>query len=67
MRRFVVKGLREQAYAVDTAATGEEALYQADISEYDLIIPDVMIPDARRFRRSGAARLLKAGRQNAPS
>ena len=44
VRRFVVKGLREQAYAVDTAATGEEALYQADINEYDLIILDVMIP-----------------------
>jgi hypothetical protein len=38
VRRFVIKGLREQAYAVDTAATGEDALYQADINEYDLII-----------------------------
>lgn len=44
VRRFVVRGLREHAYAVDTAATGEEALYQADINEYDLIILDVMIP-----------------------
>ncbi len=59
VRRFVVKGLREQAYAVDTSATGEEALYQADINEYDLIILDVMIPEpdgfevCRRLRRSG--------------
>ncbi|MGB2622298.1 MAG: response regulator transcription factor [Candidatus Acidiferrum sp.] len=59
VRRFVVKGLREQAYAVDTAATGEEALYQADINEYDLIILDVMIPEpdgfevCRRLRKSG--------------
>ena len=59
VRRFVVKGLREQAYAVDTATTGEEALYQADINPYDLIILDVMIPApngfevCRRIRRSG--------------
>lgn len=59
VRRFVVKGLREQAYAVDTAATGEDALYQADINEYDLIILDVMIPQpdgfevCRTLRKSG--------------
>lgn len=59
VRRFVVKGLREQAYAVDTAATGEEALYQTDINEYDLIILDIMIPEpdgfevCRRLRKSG--------------
>jgi DNA-binding response OmpR family regulator len=59
VRRFVVKGLREQAYAVDTAGTGEDALYQADINEYDLIILDVMIPApdglevCRRLRKSG--------------
>lgn len=59
VRRFVIKGLREQAYAVDTATTGEEALYQADINTYDLIILDVMIPApdgfevCRRIRKSG--------------
>lgn len=59
VRRFVVKGLREQAYAVDTATTGEEALYQTDINAYDLMILDVMIPApdgfevCRRIRRSG--------------
>lgn len=59
VRRFVVKGLREQAYAVDTATSGEEALYQADINTYDLIILDVMIPApdgfevCRRIRKSG--------------
>jgi DNA-binding response OmpR family regulator len=30
--RFVAKGLREQAYAVDVASTGDEALYQAAIN-----------------------------------
>jgi two-component system, OmpR family, copper resistance phosphate regulon response regulator CusR len=61
VRRFVVKGLREQAYAVDIAATGEDALYQAEINEYDLIILDVMIPAPDGFEV--CRRLRKAGRQ----
>ncbi len=57
--QFVAKGLREQAYAVDVAATGDEALYQADINSYDLVILDVMIPGrdgfevCRALRKSG--------------
>lgn len=57
--RFVAKGLREQAYAVDVVATGDEALYQAEINTYDLIILDVMIPGrdgfevCRDLRKSG--------------
>jgi DNA-binding response OmpR family regulator len=61
VRRFVVKGLREQAYAVDTAATGEDALYQVDINAYDLIILDVMIPAPDGFEV--CRRLRKAGRR----
>ncbi|MEP7039010.1 MAG: response regulator transcription factor [Acidobacteriota bacterium] len=41
---FVIKGLRENAYAVDAAADGEDALYQATINTYDIIILDVMMP-----------------------
>jgi DNA-binding response OmpR family regulator len=57
--RFVAKGLREQAYAVDVVAGGEEALYQAAINSYDLVILDVMIPApdgfavCRELRESG--------------
>jgi DNA-binding response OmpR family regulator len=57
--RFVAKGLREQAYAVDVSATGEDALYQAAVNTYDLIILDVMIPApdgfavCRELRKSG--------------
>jgi DNA-binding response OmpR family regulator len=57
--RFVAKGLREQAYAVDVVASGEEALYQAAINSYDLVILDVMIPApdgfavCRELRKSG--------------
>jgi DNA-binding response OmpR family regulator len=56
---FVAKGLREQAYAVDVAANGEGALYQASINTYDLAILDVMIPApdgfevCRRLRQLG--------------
>jgi DNA-binding response OmpR family regulator len=57
--RFVAKGLREQAYAVDIAATGDDALYQAAVNTYDLVILDVMIPGkdgfavCRELRKSG--------------
>ena len=57
--RFVAKGLREQAYAVDVSATGEDALYQAAVNTYDLVILDVMIPApdgfavCRELRNSG--------------
>jgi two-component system, OmpR family, copper resistance phosphate regulon response regulator CusR len=41
---FIAKGLREQAYAVDIAADGEQALYHASVNDYDLIVLDVMMP-----------------------
>jgi two-component system copper resistance phosphate regulon response regulator CusR len=47
--RFIAKGLREQAYAVDVASNGEAALYQASISTYDAVILDVMIPGLDGF------------------
>jgi two-component system copper resistance phosphate regulon response regulator CusR len=42
--RFIAKGLREQSYAVDVAPDGEQALYLAEVNDYDLIILDVMLP-----------------------
>ena len=57
--RFVSKGLREQAYAVDVATSGENALYQTAINSYDLMILDVMIPApdgfavCRELRKAG--------------
>jgi len=47
---FVAKGLRENAFAVDVAETGEDALYQAEINTYDVIILDVMIPAPDGFK-----------------
>jgi DNA-binding response OmpR family regulator len=57
---FVAKGLREQAYAIDIARDGEEALYFAAVNAYDLLILDVMLPVkdgyavCRELRRAGA-------------
>lgn len=48
--RFVAKGLREQAYAVDLSVNGNDAIYKASISDYDAIILDVMIPGRDGFQ-----------------
>jgi DNA-binding response OmpR family regulator len=56
---FVAKGLREQSYAVDVATNGQDALYQASINTYDLIVLDILIPGpdgfevCRQIRKSG--------------
>jgi DNA-binding response OmpR family regulator len=40
----LAKGLREQAYAVDAAADGDAAIFQAGTTDYDAVILDVMLP-----------------------
>ncbi len=58
--QMLAKGLREQAYAVDVASTGEAALYHAAITEYDAVILDVMLPGidgfqvCRQLRQAGS-------------
>jgi two-component system copper resistance phosphate regulon response regulator CusR len=58
--QVLAKGLREQAYAVDHAKNGRDALYQASLTEYDGIILDVMMPGidgfevCREIRRTGS-------------
>jgi len=58
VQRFVAKGLKEQAYAVDAVATGREALELAEINTYDLIILDVMLPGMNGFEVCGRLREL---------
>ncbi len=41
---FIARGLREQAYAVDVAPDGEQAVYLGAVNQYDLIVLDVMLP-----------------------
>ena len=48
--RFVAKGLREQAYAVDVAGDGDDAFYKVSINDYDAVILDVMIPGRDGFQ-----------------
>jgi two-component system copper resistance phosphate regulon response regulator CusR len=58
--RVLMKGLREQAYAVDLAADGEAALVQIGTSDYDAVVLDVMLPlrdgvsVCRTIRQSGS-------------
>ncbi|CAN5581187.1 response regulator transcription factor [soil metagenome] len=45
----LTKVLRAQGYAVDEATDGAEALHKAQITEYDAIILDVMLPELDGF------------------
>jgi two-component system copper resistance phosphate regulon response regulator CusR len=49
MSRFIARGLGEQSYAVDVAATGEAALEAATAAPYDAIILDANIPPPDGF------------------
>ena len=40
----LAKALREEDYAVDTAADGEDGLYKATEARYDAVILDIMLP-----------------------
>lgn len=56
--RFVAKGLQEQSYAVDVVANGDDALYQVEINDYDVVILDVMIPGKDGFATCRGIRAL---------
>jgi two-component system copper resistance phosphate regulon response regulator CusR len=60
---FVARGLREQSYAVDVAADGDAALYQAAVSQYDLVVLDVMLPGKNGY---AVCRELRAAGLRAP-
>jgi two-component system copper resistance phosphate regulon response regulator CusR len=49
MSRFIARGLAEQAYAVDVAATGDEAIACATSAPYDAVVLDAMIPPPDGF------------------
>src|SRR5436190_10620946 len=42
--RSLTQALREEGYAVDTAAHGEDGLYKAESWDYDAIVLDLMLP-----------------------
>jgi DNA-binding response OmpR family regulator len=55
----IAKGLRKQGYAADIAYDGEEALFMADVNNYDLVVLDLNMPKVdgievcRKIRESG--------------
>ena len=40
----LARALREEGYAVDTAANGDDGLFKAETYDYDAIVLDVMLP-----------------------
>ncbi len=60
--RFLVRGLREEGYEVDTCADGASALAQATAQPYDLIVLDWALPelDGLSLLRAWRARGLAA-------
>jgi len=46
---FLKQGLKEELYAADVCHDGDEALYFAEVNQYDLIILDVMLPKKNGF------------------
>jgi heavy metal response regulator len=56
---FILKGLRQENYAVDHAADGEEGLHQACTTSYDVAVIDIMLPKLdgleviREMRKNG--------------
>src|SRR5437667_11667391 len=56
---FIVNGLKQNGFAVDRCADGEEALLLAQTTAYDLAIVDVMLPKmdglemVQKLRKSG--------------
>jgi two-component system copper resistance phosphate regulon response regulator CusR len=58
---YLRKGLSEHGYVADVATNGEDGLYLAQNSEYDLLILDVMLPN--RDGWSVMSELRRSGRQ----
>lgn len=60
MASLIRRGLSDEGMAVDIAGKGEDALWRAGATEYDVIVLDVMLPGidgfetCRRLRQQGA-------------
>src|SRR6516165_3046037 len=44
LRDALAQALREEGYAVDTAENGEDGLFNAQNTNYDAILLDIMLP-----------------------
>ena len=62
----LAQALREEGYAVDTADNGDDGLFNAEGTDYDAIILDVMLPGHGRLGNFGVpAQNQKNARANA--
>jgi two-component system, OmpR family, response regulator len=57
--RGLAKALREEGYAVDTAADGEDGHYKAENYDYDAVVLDVMLPGLDGWEILGRLRKIK--------
>jgi len=56
MAALIRRGLAEEGFAADVAATGEEAVVMAGSTAYDAVVLDVMLPGADGFQTCRALR-----------
>ena len=56
----LARALRQQGYAVDTAADGEDGLHKAMSTDYDALVLDVMLPKLDGWEVLARIRLSKA-------
>ncbi len=50
MARLIRRGLVDEGYAADVVANGEDAIWRAGATEYDVIVLDVMLPGLNGFQ-----------------
>jgi two-component system, OmpR family, response regulator len=63
MAAVLKRGLEEEGYAVDVAATGEDGLWMATENPNDVIVLDIVLPDMDGFE---VCQRLRGGGQQAP-
>jgi DNA-binding response OmpR family regulator len=63
LSEVLIRGLREEGYAVDSARDGRSALEQLSINTYDAVVLDVMIPAPDGFE---VARQMRAAKLSTP-
>jgi len=63
LSEVLIRGLREEGYAVDSARDGRSALEQLSINTYDAVVLDVMIPAPDGFE---VARQMRSAKLSTP-